>query len=267
MNIEEELRGALDVSAPPPMTTLDDVLRRGKRRVYAKRGGAAFSALAVVALIGLATIIRPVTDSVPPALSPPWEMTPLSTPARVPLDGSCAEVQRTKPLTVAFGDAAFDAGNLANLVKNMGVELPAVQVGEAQARNNEAVLNVRDGRGEGSLRLWVGKFAGTPVEAADDGLWDYGLCSPGMRGVLPDGTVLQLQPQHSLDAAAAFAQVLFVYRADGSVYRIQQANSTLKLLSAGTSSERRELVLTDQVTLPLTDEQMGKLGLAVAEGV
>lgn len=267
MKIEDELRGALDISAPPPTTTLDDVLRRGKRRVYAKRSGAAFSALAVVALIGLATVIRPVAEPMTPPLSPPWAMTPLNTPAQIPFDGSCAEIQRKKPLTVAFGEVPFGADNFANLQRNMKTELPAVQIGDAQTRNNEAVFNVRDEHGEGSIRLWVGKFAGTPAEAADDGLWEYGDCSPGLRGVLPDGTVLQLQPQRPRDAEAAFAQTLFVYRADGSVYRIEQANSALKLLGGGTRSERWELEQTDQVTLPLTDEQMEKLGLAVAEGV
>ncbi|MDT7787900.1 MAG: hypothetical protein QOF58_6319, partial [Pseudonocardiales bacterium] len=52
MNIEEKLRGALDTPAPPPTTTLDHVLKRGRRRVFAQRAGAMLGVVAVVAGVG-----------------------------------------------------------------------------------------------------------------------------------------------------------------------------------------------------------------------
>ncbi|PRY45981.1 hypothetical protein [Umezawaea tangerina] len=70
-DIEEELRAMADVTAPPSTTALDDVLRRGRRRVYALRAGAVAGVVAVVAGAGFtAFALRSVPTSAPPADGP-----------------------------------------------------------------------------------------------------------------------------------------------------------------------------------------------------
>ncbi|MET1076277.1 MAG: hypothetical protein ABWY11_26780 [Umezawaea sp.] len=70
-DLERELRSVIDTTAPPSTTALDDVLRRGRRRVYALRAGAVAGVVAVVAGAGLAAFaLRSTPTSMPPADGP-----------------------------------------------------------------------------------------------------------------------------------------------------------------------------------------------------
>jgi hypothetical protein len=256
MNVEDELRGALDVSAPPATTTLDDVLRRGRRRLFARRAGAAFGAMAVVAVIGIGGAVwNQAGPSVP--LGNPGEWPRASETVREPLhpndpDRDCGMQLPAVPLVRNFGAESFSADQLRSWRKKAQAVISPVDV---ESEVVEDVLNmydfdVVDERGTGSVRLSAGRFSGTPSEAADEAVWAYGSCQAPRRAEARDGTVYQLYDMRRQSPTKA--QTLHVYRPDGRVFRIEQFN------------QGRAQAMLGRETLPLTVEQLVKLGPAVA---
>ncbi|MEU7480147.1 hypothetical protein AB0A63_29475 [Lentzea sp. NPDC042327] len=256
MTIEDELRGALDVPAPPPTTTLDDVLRRGRRRVAVRRAGFAGGVLTVVAAVGIGGAVW--RGAVEPELS-------LATnPANWPRV-SCGE-----------------AGPQPDVVRNMGAFLPSTGQMRAWRDSAQAVLpdrvvdselpedangpasvhhgdrrgfrvDVLDGQGAGSLRFALARFEGDPAAAADSARWATGTCAASRRLTGADGTVFQLYAPGVEAPSELQVQTLYVFRADRLAFRVEQVNA-----GRMSSQPTREAV-------PLSEVELVRLGAAVAE--
>ncbi|SDK63097.1 hypothetical protein SAMN04488074_106264 [Lentzea albidocapillata subsp. violacea] len=298
MNIEDELRGALDVSAPPPTTTLDVVMKRGRRRVFAHRAGAMLGVAVVVVGIGIGAAT--LNQAAPPprqadrpdagpatvqhALTWPRVDTPPQKPYGTWSPASTAPPPAGRPvlpmprcsigqpkwaMKVYLGSVQLDDGFVQKWIGTVREQLPEVRVSELSPRSDksaflEYAVDLTDSGGTGSVRLVAGRFAGTPLEYADDNLWTSGDCDPPYRTTLPDGTIVQL---HSVRAAEPFQtllQVMEVFRPDGLMLRLELANYGSKDLRPAAQEGYWERIGPGRVNLPLTEEQFSRLGPAIA---
>lgn len=298
MNIEDELRGALNVSAPPPTTTLGVVMKRGRRRVFAQRAGAVLGVVAVVAGIGFgattlnqaaptpqqadrpdagpATVEHALTwprVDVPPQ-TPYGTWTPAATappPAgRAVLSMPRCDIgQRKWAMKVPLGSVKANPEFVQRWAGIVRERLPELRVSDLSPSLDkspwfEYAVDLTDSGGTGSVRLTVGRFAGTPLEYADDNLWTSGDCQPPYRTTLPDGTIVQL---HSVRAAEPFQtllQVMEVFRPDGLMLQMELANYGSKDLRPAAQEGYWERTGPGRANLPLTDEQFSRLGPAIA---
>ncbi|MEV6241727.1 hypothetical protein [Lentzea sp. NPDC051838] len=308
MNIEEKLRGALDAPAPPPTTTLDVVLKRGRRRVFAQRAGAVLGVFAVVAGIGLgSTVLNHAApdpspaDELPdgpatvvheldwprvnvPSQQPLGTWTPGSTapppPGRPVLSfPQCEMKQRFDRETTYFGGEEIPAKTVARYVDTARRLFPDITVGEPRLRKEGQQIrgvdiDLTDAQGTGSISITAGRLAGPPQTEADRDVWLTGDCQPPRRKVLGSGTTLQLYGVQPSEPFQSLTQLLTEYRAMEFGYTVQ-----VELRNWGTPDLRRdpnqpdpnqpgswERVGQGRATLPLTEEQFARLGLAVAEG-
>ncbi|GGN00364.1 hypothetical protein GCM10011609_43390 [Lentzea pudingi] len=298
MNIEDELRGALDVAAPPPTTTLDVVMRRGRRRVFAQRAGAVLGVVAVVAGIGFgATTLNQAAptpqqadrpDAGPatvehavgwprvntPPQTPYGTYTPAATappPAGRPILSmpQCNIGDRKRAMKVPTGAVKPNDEFVQKWVGTVRQQLPEVRVSDLLPRLErspwkESGVDLTDAGGTGSVWLTLGRFAGTPLEYADDNLWTSGDCEPPYRTTLPDGTIIQL---HSVRAAEPFQtllQVMEVFRPDGLLLHLQLANYGSKDMRPAAQEGYWERSGPGRANLPLSEEQFSRLGPAIA---
>jgi len=245
MRIEDELRGALDVAAPPPVTRLEDVLARGRRRVAVRRARIAGSALAVVAVVVAGVIAWPsgsrgVLDPVnwaratpaPEVVADPPRNSRLCREQTIPslvlsLEGEVlAEKQMRdwRDLTQKAVSGRVTSVDLAHLA-NEAPRVFKVDIGDTD-----------------SVRFSRTRSDDRPSVAADRALWATGACTPPRRWTNADGTVFQLYD------ATQTGQALYVFRADGRALRMEQLNV------AGSLGR-----------LPVKEWQFVRLGAAVAE--
>ena len=233
------LRTLNDDPAPPVVTTVDQVLRRGRRRVFAQRASAVAGVVAVVAAIGVtAVLLRPstpgggveVAESTPVAPAPAgplpgWETIEIdeATCKRNPL----INVPGTPPDSLlpqhvveqAFGNAVVTVtGPMANAITAEWQEYSP----KADGPRGYVRAEVPMSNGNGQLQLEAYVFGGTPAAQADASLYAYGDCRPPARRVLPDGTVLQLFQRDNFDPEQP-TQHLQIYRPDGREYIITSA--------------------------------------------
>lgn len=298
MSIEGELRGALDVPAPPVKTTLDDVLRRGRRRVFAQRAGAVLGVVVVVAGVGFGAATLNAAGPTEPA-TPPSSLTTLPPrPLEEPLDWKRVDVPPQTPLhtfqpgntapppdgrkilDLPFCDMSFRQEGL-NMQVGI-VELPQAfldkaregvrrdagkAVGPLQAAARHYEFDVSDERGTGSIRITAGKFRTTPRVAADDGVWETGDCLPPYRHVLEDGSIVQVHSVHGYEPFQSLTQRMAIYRADGTLIQFELHNFGSPDMTPD-PKQPRNLVRTGpgRETLPLTDRQFALLGATVAAG-
>ncbi|KJK47584.1 hypothetical protein UK23_19980 [Lentzea aerocolonigenes] len=266
MNIEEKLRGALDTPAPPPTTTLDHVLRRGRRRVFAQRAGAVLGVFAVVAGIGVgATTLNLAAPQSPagggdPDLGPAvvvhnldWPRVNL--PRRTLLDPKSPEIACGGWRAPTVGKERLSNDKMRAWRSRIADLVPSALVDSSLVEDVADVFKVeiRDSVGAGTVRLAVGSFTGSPVAAADDAVWAAGTCDPPLRSVDSDGTVYQLNDARTNVPEQSTIQVLYVFRPDGKVFRVEQLN-------AGVNSAGR----VTRPTLPLTEAEFASLGPAIA---
>ncbi|MEU0879983.1 hypothetical protein ABZ345_15380 [Lentzea sp. NPDC005914] len=293
MNIEDELRGALDVAAPPPTTTLDHVLKRGRRRVFAQRAGAMFGVVAVVAGIGFgATTLNQAAPATPadepnygpatvePALGWPRVETPAQQPYNTwrpaasapPPDGRqveevplCSMKEPTRPVT--FGTEVLSAELVPKLIDRVRQQLPEVTIGNVpgNAVADAIEFDVTDSGGTGSIRLSAARLVGSPQWNADDGLWATGDCQPARRLYGNDGSVVQMHSVRPYEPFQSLVQVLDVYRKDGLFVKLELRNFGSPDL---TPDPKQPGVLqrtgAGRATLPLSEEQFARLGPAIA---
>lgn len=246
MRIQDELRGALDVPAPPPSTRLEDVLARGRRKVAVRRAGIAGSTLAVVGVVLAGVLAWPFGS---PGASDPMNWARAApAPGQVadpPRDSrACKENSNPAP-NISVGGETLAAEQVRAWRDLTQEALPDEKVSsehpEAVENELSRVFTVYAGD-TGSVRFSRSRFAGSPIAAADKAMWGTGACIPPRRTTTKEGTVFQLY-----DGIPA-GQSMYVFRADGRRLRIDQINV------AGSLGR-----------LPLTEAEFVDLGAAVAE--
>jgi hypothetical protein len=238
-----------DDPAPPVTTTVDEVLRRGRRRVFVQRVGTFAGVAGVVAAIGVgAVLLRDQSGGIqvgdtnsasPPGLTttgpPSQTRTEQSTPlvnggfrwdrVDMPPDADpgsgCVPMSQPPPehevallseatVKTAFSDAvAKTITQQTIVVTSEWLEHSAKQDGAPRGYVHALVGS------SGRFELEAGRFGSTPEEFADWARTVYGNCDPPWRRVLDDGTVLQLFP-----VSADGTQHLQIYRPDGRLYTI-----------------------------------------------
>lgn len=295
MNLEDELRGALDVPAPPPTTTLDHVLKRGRRRVFVQRAGAVLGVFAVVAGIGIgATTLNQAASDHPPADQPnngpatvehmldwPRVSTAPQVPYRVwapastapPPDGRLVVqipmCNSKEPLQVwGLGTEDLSAKAVDGLIDLVRRELPEMTISNAPGNSIKDAIefDVTDSGGTGSISISAGRFPDSPQWHADDTLWSTGDCEPAKRLSRADGTVMQLHNVRPYEPFQTLKQVLEVFRKDGLYLRLELRNfGSPDLRPDPNQPGSRERVGAGRATLPLTEEQFARLGPAIAE--
>lgn len=300
MTIEDELRGALDVAAPPAKTTLDDVLRRGRRRLFAQRAGAVLGVVAVVAGVGFGTAYvnsagpsEPASpppslteEPVPPSQTLDWQR--VDTPAqRAPqtfrpaatapppagrkiLDLTRCDIKfRTLPLTQHVGTVVLPPEFLGRVKAGLQRYAHNTTIGDVQSSANKPdySFDVSDGGGTGSVRVAAGRFSGTPRAAADEGVWETGDCAPPYRHVLENGTIVQVHEVHGFEPFQSQVQQMTVYRADGVLIQFELRNfGSPDLRPNPKQPQFWERIGAGRETLPMNESQFAVLGLTVAEG-
>ncbi len=310
---EQELSGRLksevDGPAPAARTDLAEVLRRGRRRLLARRAGASAGVLAVVGVVGFGTAA--LGDLAAPEHSPPAgdgylvttspatvgpEWTAVDRPPRTPYGtftpASTAppppgrEIQAIPQCDPGAGSrfTAWDSSRPRTPVMNAWahaleqVASPA-RVGPVQLRTVPADkqkrpdsvdghvqwIDVTDEQGTGSVDLRTGRTALDPVAAADDEAFAEGNCAPPRRLVRSDGTVLQYYPVRVSEPFQSLSRVLRVYSPTGEVHAITVRNFGSPDLSPQPDHRGFHRTGPGRATLPLTEEQLTRIGLAVAD--
>ncbi len=232
---DEAARRALhtltDEDAPPVTTTLDQVLRRGKRRVVMQRVSAVAGVVAVVAAIGVgAMLLRPgdqgdtvrAADKDPVTLSlDGWELVkPRAADGGCPVpDQPLAEgdsqLLSEQVVQRAFFDAIKGGMGAGPLMVSSNWQLNPP---EQNTPRGLIVADVSMPAGSVRLQLEAGRFGGTPQGAAD--WWKVmGECEPPYRLVQADGTVLQLYPARDYRAELPMQQVQ-VFQPTGRMYTV-----------------------------------------------
>jgi hypothetical protein len=231
------LRAIADAPAPPSLTTLEHVMRRGRRRALVQRGATVAAAIGVIAAIGVGgVLLRSATEGRGVAPADPPSSTAPSDPAGPP------ELERIPGWEfVHIGTERQDiCPGLLDAADARNVPLPPrdlVETGFADAVRQQTGSHpetavgtwgdtlpypmgtvgavVEMGTGPGIVDLEVAAVKATPEKAADDAIITGG-CAPPLRKTLPDGTVLQLyQPEFEDENPKQLKQLASVFRADG----------------------------------------------------
>ncbi|MFD4641578.1 hypothetical protein ACFWN2_30010 [Lentzea sp. NPDC058436] len=244
MRIEDELRGALDVAAPPTSTRLEDVLARGRREIGFRRARIAGGALAAVLVVAVGVLAWPfgVRSGSDPVNWARANQEPVQQ-ADPPRDSrACRDNSNPPPLLSQGGESLVPAQTdvWLDLTRSM---LPRERVTSRPGGYELVRVFTVDVGDLSSVRFTRTRFDGyTPTAAADRALWVTGGCTPPRRTTGTDGTVYQLYD------AAPTGQALLVFRPDGRSLRMEQVS-----------------VSSVAGSLPLTEADFVELGAAVAE--
>jgi len=272
------LRAEFSDQAPPPVhTELDEVVRRGRRRLRARRLGAALGVVAVVAGVGVATSV--LRANVPDGMTAN-QLSTASTSAAVTTTAGwtssakadtkdCANgitvpgEPKVAPVDVhKLNDALI--GTILKVAPNASTKITRSTVLQKPTSSDSVLAStwadVIDAGGGGSVYVEVHAFSGTPVQAADSERFVDGNCTPPRRQLLPDGTVMQLyaplsyDPGHPSQALRVYtpAHRLFIVTAEGfaSSDWTQVAKVEPDTLIVPKGAGRHSLPLTeDQLTI------------------
>lgn len=286
------LRAEVDGQSPPPVhTALDDVVRRGRRRIRTRRIGATLGVVVVVAGIGIATsVLRDMPGRGQPAKqvdvasSMSASPTPttstlagwaLASPTTTAKDGNCSAVSvpgepKNEPVNVDQVNQVLIA-TLHDVVPEAAVKITQSDI-HLRADGDNAILastwaDVVDSGGGGSVYIEIHAFSGTPTQAADNEQFVSGGCTPPQRMTLGDGTVMQLYPAlkydpgHPSQALRVYtpAHRLYVITAEGfaSTDWTQVPNAQPGTLGVPQGAGRH--------SLPLTENQLAAIGQCVAK--
>jgi hypothetical protein len=296
-DLEQELRAMADLTAPPSTTALDDVLRRGRQRVFALRAGAAAGVVAVVAGAGFATVALrgapaplPLADGGPvvtTVATPPQQVWPKADlPARTPYGtwspaasappGPGSEVLVTplcdthdsdlvghlehRPVPAEVTDALRKAiGLVAGLAEPSDLKTAVLRPGAPNADTFQWI-DVTDAGGTGSLMIDKRRFDGEPLTAADRDAFPAGNCEPPNRMVKEDGTVLQVSSAVPSEPFQSLTQTLRIFHPGGDLVEITMRNygsPDLRVTDDGTAFDRFG---KGRPTLPLSTEQLMAIG-------
>lgn len=260
-----------DEPAPPVMTTVDQVLRRGRRQVVARRASAVAGVVAVVAAIGATTVLALGGDRGQEAAAPPERARPEVLWDDIRVDKAICEqhvllrAAGTPPnalpprqqVETAFTDAITDIVS-PDMVR---VSADWQESPLADGSGIQVVTEVPMEIGDGQLQLDAQVYAGTPTQAADRTLYSDGDCRDAMRRTLDDGTVLQLYPADNRVPQQPVLR-LFAFRPDGRAYVITATSWTERDLVpiAGGAAYR---VDGGHDELPATERQLSDIAMAM----
>lgn len=257
------LRALRDEPAPPPATTLEQVMRRGRRRVRVQRLSVVAVVVAVAAAGGGGALwlrsLDPAATEQAAAL--------MSTPNPWPEDLPGWSV--VAPVSCAGGvgtDAMADTGILPREVLE-----PAFVTGVAEVTGGPANLarsswdrkayvevEVPLGDASGSVHLEATVTASQPpVAAADGDVGHYGTCEVSLRRTFATGMVMQL---YAPDRRSPFAPVqhLRTYLPNGRLYVVSSAGWSR-------ADDRGGVVRSGRGRLPLDSRQLADLAVRIAE--
>ncbi|WP_367138407.1 hypothetical protein [Saccharothrix sp. HUAS TT1] len=319
---EQELSGALksevDGPAPAARTDLADVLKRGRRRLLARRAGATAGVLAVVGAIGFGTVAlgdlaaphsppaagnsdgdpdgpAVTTAPAPASVSPEWTVVDL--PTRTPYatftpawtappppgreirsipqcdlgsGSSFTTWLSPRPDESLMGAWATAVAQVASPAQVSGPHTRVIPANKAKGPDQVDAhlqwIDVTDDLGTGSVALEVGRStAATPVAAADDEAFAEGNCAPPRRLVRPDRTVLQFYPVRASEPFQSLLQELRVYTPSGAIYAITLRNFGSPDFRYREEDSSFDRTGAGRATLPLTEEQLTRIGLAIAD--
>jgi hypothetical protein len=277
------LRAEIDGQAPPPVhTALDDVVRRGRRRLRVRRLGAALGVIAVVGGVGVATTLLrglPGTtfpaDQLNAASSVSGAPTPtsagwvLASPGAKDCDNG-VRVPGTPPAGSVnpplFEDQLLKALTSAAPKATVNItEFTMMKPGTSDGMLATTWADVIDSGGGGSVYVEVHSYSGDPVQAADGEKFVSGDCTVPYRMTLPTGAVMQLYPVHNYDPGHP-SQALRVYTPSHRLYVITAEGFS--------SADWRQVPGEDAKTvptgagrhsLPLTQDQLTAVGKRLAE--
>jgi hypothetical protein len=271
-----------DDPAPPVATSLDQVLRRGRRRVFTQRVSAVAGAVAVVAAIGATAIllrgsedaggdrvqVAATTSATPTEPTTVWETQPVDaeTCKQNPLHnvpGKPPESLLPKSVVEpAFTDAIVDVAhpNLVPLSADWQEYSPKVN-----GPRGYIAVEIPMGDDYGQLQLEAAVFPGTPTQVADASLYAYGDCKAPSRRTLVDGTIMQLFQADRRDPEQP-SQHLQIYRPDGRMYIVTAAGWGEQdyVPAAGGGhfivGGRGELPVTEQQLVAIAETMVTRLG-------
>ena len=169
---------------------------------------------------------------------------------------------------VDLGERQFDPETVAAWLDQARKVLPEVTIGAATPDRTQTSYeaDVSDSSGTGSIRITLARFTGTPLENADDALWETGDCQPAQRLVF-DHSVVQLHGVRPYEPFQSLVQVLRVYRKDNTLIQLELRNfgSPDYVADDPKNPGATRRTGTGRPTLPLSDEQFARLGPVFAE--
>ncbi|GAA1274932.1 hypothetical protein [Saccharothrix xinjiangensis] len=128
-------------------------------------------------------------------------------------------------------------------------------------------IDVTDDGGTGSVWLRVGRTSLEPLAAADDEVFGVGNCHPPRRAVLDNGAVVQLYEVQASEPFQSLSLELRVYAPSGDVYAISAANHGSPDFTPQADQRAFNRTGSGRETLPLSEDQLTRIGMAVAESV
>jgi hypothetical protein len=251
------LRALYDDPAPPAVTTLEEVVRQGRRRVRTQRLNVLTLVVTLVAAAGggliwfrSLTTDRPVNDqllatgAMPwPVDLPGWSLVPATScaaPERAPAATSYSLLPQ-EVLEPAFVDGVDAASGTQPIVWMSHWSDPS---------RADVAVEVPVDNAKASVYLEVSVTAvPVPEDAANVELWSFGpTCAAPMRRILASGAVMQL---YAPDTRSPFAPVqhLRAYLPGGRIYMVTSAGWGRADLKAG-------VVTTGRGKLPLDGRQL-----------
>lgn len=256
------LRALQDEPAPATTTTLEQIVKRGRRRVFGQRLGV----LAVVMVV-LAAGAGGALALWSPDPEPEPEATQLTTTYPWPDQlagwsvvepghcGASSERSAAKPI---LGQAVVEPAFVAAVAEVTGGPANLAVSSWDQELRGYVEVEVPVDKSWGSVHLEETRQLGQPPSvAADADVGLYGLCVASMRRILDSGTVLQL---YAPDARSPFAPVqrLHTYLPNGLQYVLTSAGWSR-------SDNKGGVVRTGRGRLPLDSQQLADLAVRIAE--
>ncbi|PWK88772.1 RNA polymerase sigma-70 factor (sigma-E family) [Lentzea atacamensis] len=281
--LRDAYRAELGEPAPAPQTSVDDVMRRGRRRVFAQRATGVVGVLLVVAGVGVGatalssapTTPLPPADTITVTTTTPttvraevgWPR--LNEPTRTPTL-TMSPMSGVPPMTCEQKGTPQLAGwpGIIEAPSNVRAALERAISGPVQyhvtpprnpgERNSHALWA---NAGHGSIWLRAGTFTGSPLAHADDQKWAMGDCVAPKRHVLANGTVIQLHVAREGMPVPTLNQLLMIYTPAGRTYQISLSNHSGEFfLNEGFDQEKG-----GHPELPLSEQRLAEIGQAVAE--
>lgn len=282
------LRAEVDGQAPPPVhTLLDDVVRRGRRRLRARRMGAALGVVAVVAGVGVTSaVLRSnlpgsglTADHVSAAStvsSSGWE-TPSPVTSKRADSSDCSNgvsvpgEPKVDPVDVDRVNKMLVA-TLNDIAPKAAVKITRSTLSNKPASGDSVLAStwadVIDAGGGGSVYVEMHGFSGTPTQAADNEQFVNGVCTSPQRKSLPDGTVMQLYGELKYDPGHP-SQALRVYTPTHLLYVITAEGFASSDWTQVPGDQPGTLAVPQGAgrhSLPLTQDQLIAVGESIAGG-